>query len=145
MENRSTSPPISAILITADSPASPPPITMILGVAILLHRPSVAGGLCARFLRGMNRGMNHGAVLIVVRQRARPERIQTRKPRRAQHQEKRQAHAQQPLLRLVARHNPPFRREQPDPIREVPRSRHQSHYIEQEQSRVHYLMLDLRE
>src|SRR5580698_3828048 len=34
IENRSTVPPASAILITAASPASPPPITMILGAAI---------------------------------------------------------------------------------------------------------------
>src|SRR5690348_1219782 len=33
MEKRSTLPPASAILITADRPASPPPTTMILGVA----------------------------------------------------------------------------------------------------------------
>src|SRR3984957_14144797 len=35
IENRSTVPPASAILMTAASPASPPPTTMILGVAIL--------------------------------------------------------------------------------------------------------------
>src|SRR5208337_4625495 len=35
MENRSTVPPASAILMTAARPASPPPTTMILGVAIL--------------------------------------------------------------------------------------------------------------
>src|SRR5215470_18359554 len=34
MENRSTWPPISAILMTAASPARPPPTTMILGLAI---------------------------------------------------------------------------------------------------------------
>src|SRR5262249_60484745 len=32
MENRSTLPPASAILITAANPASPPPTTMILGL-----------------------------------------------------------------------------------------------------------------
>src|SRR5206468_1568773 len=32
IENRSTCPPISAILMTADRPASPPPTTMILGL-----------------------------------------------------------------------------------------------------------------
>src|SRR6201988_5297995 len=37
IENRSHSPPISAILMTAASPASPPPTTMILGAAMLLH------------------------------------------------------------------------------------------------------------
>src|ERR1700758_4443771 len=34
IENRSTLPPTSAILMTAASPASPPPTTMILGDAI---------------------------------------------------------------------------------------------------------------
>src|ERR1700691_4939322 len=42
MENRSTWAPISAILITAASPARPPPTTIILEVAMLLH-PSVGG------------------------------------------------------------------------------------------------------
>src|SRR5215470_5697309 len=37
MENRSTCPPASAILMTAASPASPPPTTMILGFAIQLR------------------------------------------------------------------------------------------------------------
>src|SRR5215470_6878671 len=35
MEKRSTWPPISAILITAERPASPPPITIILGLAAI--------------------------------------------------------------------------------------------------------------
>src|SRR6266478_9029839 len=35
MEKRSTSPPISAILITAARPARPPPTTMIFGAAML--------------------------------------------------------------------------------------------------------------
>src|SRR5271157_3857991 len=35
IENRSTSPPISAILMTADRPARPPPTTMIFGTAML--------------------------------------------------------------------------------------------------------------
>src|SRR3954465_3965508 len=34
IENRSTSPPISAIFMTAASPASPPPTTMIFGLDI---------------------------------------------------------------------------------------------------------------
>src|SRR5215472_13495041 len=41
IENRSTWPPISAILMTAARPASPPPTTMIFGTAaISVHRPS---------------------------------------------------------------------------------------------------------
>src|SRR6266566_4071838 len=35
IENRSTSPPISAILMTAARPAKPPPTTIILGVAAI--------------------------------------------------------------------------------------------------------------
>src|SRR5579859_7501670 len=42
MENRSTSPPISAILMTAERPARPPPTTMILGAAMLYESFSVA-------------------------------------------------------------------------------------------------------
>src|ERR1700761_652838 len=34
IENKSTCPPASAILMTAASPANPPPTTMILGTAI---------------------------------------------------------------------------------------------------------------
>src|SRR5581483_6492556 len=37
MENRSTCPPISAILMTADRPASPPPTTMIFGLAAMIE------------------------------------------------------------------------------------------------------------
>src|SRR5271169_4241305 len=126
MENRSTLAPISAILITAASPASPPPTTMILGVAILLHRPSVAG--CSR---GCSVAcVDYGAVRPAFLQRTRAEGVQTRKPGSEQHQEQNQAYAQQPLLRLISRHNAPLRRKQPDAIREVPRSRNQSHYIE---------------
>ena len=36
IENRSTLPPISAILMTADKPASPPPTTMIFGAAAMI-------------------------------------------------------------------------------------------------------------
>src|SRR3954471_22573648 len=36
MENKSTVPPFSAILITAESPARPPPTTMILGFAAII-------------------------------------------------------------------------------------------------------------
>src|SRR5579859_5775024 len=46
IENRSHSPPISAILMTAANPASPPPTTIILGAAMLLHPR--CGGCMAR-------------------------------------------------------------------------------------------------
>src|SRR6266404_2797306 len=37
IENRSTVPPFSAILITAERPAKPPPTTMILGFAAIIY------------------------------------------------------------------------------------------------------------
>src|SRR5882762_9535955 len=47
IENKSTLPPISAILMTAARPASPPPTTMIFGAAaISIHRP-FGKGSCA--------------------------------------------------------------------------------------------------
>src|SRR6476660_10503671 len=70
IENRSHCPPISAILMTAASPASPPPTTMILGVAMLLHPLSV--GRLAAWL-----GLNHRAILIIIGDRPGAERIQT--------------------------------------------------------------------
>src|SRR5215469_5767092 len=44
MEKRSTLPPASAILMTAERPASPPPTTMILGVAAAMCY-SLSGGI----------------------------------------------------------------------------------------------------
>src|ERR1700751_5485467 len=61
IEKRSHWPPISAILMTAAKPASPPPTTIILGAAILL-RPLSDGRLAAWLLVGLN----HGTVLIIV-------------------------------------------------------------------------------
>src|ERR1019366_4641271 len=43
IENRSTSPPISAILMTAARPARPPPTTMIFGAA-MLYESDLPGG-----------------------------------------------------------------------------------------------------
>src|SRR5438046_3019488 len=89
IENRSTLPPCSAILMTADKPASPPPTTMILGfvaigVALLLrlcrllrlHLLDLAGML---FVRGL-------ALKAIA------ETINSRKPYAADHKEKAEAH-----------------------------------------------------
>src|SRR5882672_557453 len=46
MENRSTSPPISAILMTAAKPARPPPTTIIFGVAAILYESAIALRCC---------------------------------------------------------------------------------------------------
>src|SRR5271157_511145 len=70
---------------------------------------------------------------------------QAGQPRTRQHKEERQTQCQKPFLRFVARDNPPLRREQPDSIREVPRSRDQTHHIEQKEKRLKYFMLHLAE
>src|SRR5580704_4296106 len=62
IENKSTSPPISAILITAASPARPPPTTIIFGVAIA-HLSAFYDLLVVRHRRALNQLL-----------RARPER-----------------------------------------------------------------------
>src|SRR5579862_804643 len=128
MENRSTVAPISAILITAASPASPPPTTTILGVAILLHRPSVVGcrrprvhNICSRTRRLLE---------------AFAERIQAHQTDDAEEHEKCQAHAQKPLLGLVAGNDAPLRSEQPDPVGEVPRSGNQPDHVKRQQPRI---------
>src|ERR1700758_976849 len=72
IENRSHSPPISAILMTAASPANPPPTTMIFGAAMLLHPrcsgrvarvDNVAGGsrrILEPRVEGVQAGQAHG-------------------------------------------------------------------------------------
>ena len=75
----------------------------------------------------------------------RSERVQACKSRRAHHEKQYEANPQQPFLRLRTRHNAPLRAEQPDPIREVPRGRDQSHYVEQEEQRMHNLTLHFAE
>src|SRR5271169_4105392 len=83
IENRSTLPPISAILITAARPASPPPTTMIFGAAaISVHRPS--GDACP--------ATRMGDVSVENRLlKALPERVQAGQSDDAHQQEKRQA------------------------------------------------------
>src|SRR5436305_11521708 len=81
MENRSTFPPASAILITAESPANPPPMTMILGFrfAILLFALAGMKDLAVRLFDSPR--------ALRVRRLLRPlrERYQSAQPDRAQH------------------------------------------------------------
>src|SRR5258708_40303721 len=55
MEKRSTFPPASAILMTAASPAKPPPTTMILGAAILSFQGPVISCQLSAFSKGLKR------------------------------------------------------------------------------------------
>src|SRR4051812_13292365 len=61
MENRSTCPPASAILMTAESPASPPPTTMTLGAAAirlsLVHWLSGGSRLSAELISALVHGL----------------------------------------------------------------------------------------
>src|SRR6202020_2361855 len=141
IENRSTSPPISAILMTAAKPASPPPTTIILGFAILLHRPSVGGcgsGMC--LIRVDDRRTCGRSVL-----EPRPERVQAHQAHGAHKNKQCQACGEESFLRLIARDDSPFRREQPYAIGEVPRGADQSDDIESEQERILYFCLHFAE
>src|ERR1700758_3325188 len=100
IENRPTLPPISAILITAARPASPPPMTIIFGAAaISIHRPSVV----------LDPGPRIDDVPACVRLlEARPEGVQARKPNYAQQEEERHAQPQESSLGLVTRDDAPL-------------------------------------
>src|SRR5437764_6798726 len=124
MENRSTCPPISAILMTAESPASPPPTTMMRGAAMLS---------CPLHYR-MARGNIAGHTRKILETRV--EGVEAGNADHGQNHEECQAEAEQSLLRLVANHNPPLCAEQPDAVSEVPRGRDQTDYVERQQPGV---------
>src|SRR5215468_9166133 len=129
MENRSTLPPISAILMTAARPASPPPTTMIFGAAaISIHRPFGKG---SRAVIGIHD--------IALRRRlleAHAERIEADQSDNAQKKEKCEAQAKESLLRMLAGNDAPLRREEPNTVGEVPRCGDQSDDVEREQRGV---------
>src|SRR5215470_3743062 len=100
IENRSTWPPVSAILMTAARPASPPPTTMIFGAAAMsVHRLSGAGApmnrLCDVALR---RGLLEPGA----------EGVEAGEPDDAHHEEEHQAQAQQAALCPVSSNDAPF-------------------------------------
>src|SRR6266436_6210336 len=87
IENRSTSPPISAILMTAASPASPPPTTMIFGAAdISIHRPFRKGSVTVSRI--------HDVALGTRLLEARPECVQARQADDAQQEKEGQAYSE---------------------------------------------------
>src|SRR5579863_4192254 len=101
IENRSTWPPISAILMTAASPANPPPTTMIFGAAMLLH-PRCGG--CGE--RVDNVAVDSRHIL-----EPRMEGVQAGKPHDREQQEECEAEIEQSLLRLVSGNDAPLRGE----------------------------------
>src|ERR1700730_18128107 len=126
IEKRSTFAPISPILMTAASPASPPPMTMIFGAAISLHRLSVR---CRFGFSGVgcvhNRSARGRSLL-----KALAECVQAHQAHRAHEQEQSQAQLEKSLLRLVAGDDSPLRREQPDAVGEMPRGANQPDHVE---------------
>src|SRR4029077_4390395 len=123
IENRSTLPPISAILITAARPARPPPITIIFGFAAIPFdrlsstllfregRPHVFHLLCARRIRGLLR--ETGA-----------ERVQARHAHDTHHQKQTQAHYQESPARILAGCDSPLCGKQPHAVRKMPGRAH---------------------
>src|SRR5215469_7854465 len=123
IENRSTCPPISAILMTAASPASPPPTTMIFGAAaISVHPPS--GNNCP----GIH-NVSTGSGLLETR----AECVQASESDDAHKEEECEANPKQPLLCFFAGNNAPLRREEPDSVGKVPGCGNQSKDVENEQ------------
>src|SRR5437879_9556821 len=110
IENRSTFAPISAILMTAESPARPPPITIIFGAAAIVPL-SVFCDLLV---------IHHRGPRFVGLLRPRPERGKARQSRPGQNKEECQTHDQKPLSRPFPGNDAPLRREQPDAVCEMP-------------------------
>src|SRR5256714_14290517 len=134
MENRSTVPPFSAILITAESPARPPPTTIIFGAAAIVS----LAAFC-------NLPVHYGGSGISRLLRMGPERGETGESRAREHEEKSQAHCQKPLARPLPGHDAPLRAKQPDAIREMPGSGDQTRNIKQEKRGVKHFVLHLAE
>src|SRR5271169_5806313 len=100
MEKRSTFAPISAILMTAESPARPPPMTMIFGAAIFLLpafriRSSLSRLHCRAGVSGL---LGAGA-----------ERSKARQSCTGQDKEEGQTRDQEPLPRLLPGNDAPLR------------------------------------
>src|ERR1700693_2251838 len=136
IENKSTCAPISAILMTADNPASPPPITIILGTAGIVALSAFCNLLVIHRRRTR---FNHRLL------RTRPECRETSQSRGSHDEEQREAHSQKPLSRLFTGDDAPLRREQPYAIAEVPRGRDETQHIEEEQRRLKYFPLHFAE
>src|SRR5215472_9791608 len=102
IENRSTLPPISAILMTAARPARPPPMTMILGAAaaISVHRPF--------WDHRPVTGVHDIPVTRCRLLKARPECVQAYQSDHTHKQKERETNAKQPLLCLLARDDAPL-------------------------------------
>src|SRR5437016_4079960 len=118
MENRSTCPPTSAILMVAESPARPPPMTMIFGFDAMSLKFQSAG--IQRLLTYEKRlcGTGHGL------QRRLQERIHRGRACGDEDHRDGKANVTPLAACVVTAGNPPLSREQPQTISKVPGSRY---------------------
>src|SRR5882672_10128761 len=135
MEKRSTLAPISAILMTAESPARPPPMTIIFGAAAIVP----LSAFCELLV------ISHCGARFNWLLRARPERSQAGQSRAGQNEKECQTQHQKSLPRPFPGNDPPLRRKQPDAISEVPRSRDQPRNIKKEKGCLEHFPLHLAE
>src|SRR4029453_3888824 len=137
IENRSTLPPISAILITAARPARPPPITIIFGFDAISLRFLLLFEQ-ARFCLFHDAGA-YGIDRLFGKAGA--HRIQGCETDCAHEQEKGQAHSKKSGAGGFSGDDAPLGEEEPDAVGEVPRSGDQADHVEDEQRRVIELLL----
>src|SRR5262249_6433264 len=139
MENKSTCPPASAILITAARPARPPPTTMILGAAMKTfhhrghegsrRRTGLMAPLALVFLRVLCGSLLvralHGLLCRQIGRSILPlraeERGQRRHPNRDQRDGENGAHHAHRLARPLAYSDSPLGAEQVQTITKMPR------------------------
>src|SRR5436305_2844472 len=147
MENRSTWPPFSAILMTAESPARPPPTTIILGViGIFSCRCSNLRLYQTLLLIGSWRGFNGFNCWACDRLlRSRDERLQAHQADNRDHHEQRHATDQNFVPRLFSDGDSPFCAEEPDAIRKVPRGANQADDVEGQEPGISELKLNFAE
>src|ERR1700730_17373377 len=107
--------------MTAESPARPPPMTIIFGAAIV-----PLSAFCNLLV------IDHGVTGISGLLRAGAERGKAGQSRSSHNKEECQTHDQKPFPRFLSGNYAPLCAEQLDAIREVPRGRDQACNIKQE-------------
>src|SRR6266576_386225 len=141
IENNSTLPPISAILMTAARPARPPPITMIFGLdAISLRFLSLFEEAGLRFFHDASADRVYGLF-----GETRAHRIESCEPHCAHEKEEAQAHAKESAARGFSGNDAPLRAEQPNAIGEMPGSTDQADYVKHQQRRFVEFLLNFAE
>src|SRR5579872_17552 len=143
IENRSTCPPISAILITAARPARPPPITTILGFDAIDFQS--AGTTPALPIKTLSHHKGFHPVRVHGLQRCGQERVHRGSTHRDEQNSDQHADVAELSPRAIARRDPPLRGKQPKSISEVPGCTENSKRVERDRPRAHKFRLYLSE